>query len=328
MVSYEQNIIKEKYGLVKYYGLDSARATLNAGLETGSKYIATDTGLTYIFQAYYKSKTNKTIVGGEWFLSTGGNTPSLTDLERYQMKSIPNSEIDDGMYTFYCVDGMKETVIKNGVVSGSEYVATDTGVTYIIQVAKDEKGNVLKNESNWYVKPTVSAGGGGNSDIQSFFYDSVGKCVKLVAGGNAFSADIPEELNDADLINKITLDATHGTLLYDGNPISGFTQAQMNLLNKLGENANGELMFDGKEVNVMTPVEKESLDKIVNNVIVNEDPATGEVTVELGELVLEAKKDVTGNVEGLLVNGMDVLIQEPSAPDTSLDDALDGMDWL
>ena len=62
MVSYEQNIVKEKYGLVKYYGLDSARATLNAGLETGSKYIATDTGLTYIFQAYYKSKTNKTIV--------------------------------------------------------------------------------------------------------------------------------------------------------------------------------------------------------------------------------------------------------------------------
>ena len=57
-----QNIVKEKYGLVKYYGLDSARATLNAGLETGSKYIATDTGLTYIFQAYYKSKTNKTIV--------------------------------------------------------------------------------------------------------------------------------------------------------------------------------------------------------------------------------------------------------------------------
>ena len=328
MVSYEQNTVKEKYGLVKYYGLDSARATLNAGLETGSKYIATDTGLTYIFQAYYKSKTNKTIVGGEWFLATGGNTPSLTDLERYQMKSIPNSEIDDGMYTFYCVDGMKETVIKNGVVSGSEYVATDTGVTYIIQVAKDEKGNVLKNESNWYVKPTVSAGGGGNSDIQSFFYDSVGKCVRLVAGGNSFSADIPEELNDADLINKITLDATHGTLLYDGNPISGFTQAQMNLLNKLGENANGELMFDGKEVNVMTPVEKESLDKIVNNVIVNEDQATGDVTVELGELVLEAKKDATGNVEGLLVNGMDVLIQEPSAPDTSLNDALDNMDWL
>ena len=327
MVSYEQNIVKEKYGLVKYYGLDSARATLNAGLETGSKYIATDTGLTYIFQAYYKSKTNKTIVGGEWFLLTGGNTPSLTDLERYQMKSIPNSEIDDGMYTFYCVDGMKDTVIKDGVVSGSEYVATDTGVTYIIQVAKDEKGKVLKNESSWYVKPTASAGGG-NSDIQNFFYDSVGKCVRLVAGGNSFSADIPEELNDADLINKITLDATNGTLLYDGNPISGFTQTQMNLLNKLGENANGELMFDGKEVNVMTPVEKENLDKIVNNVIVNEDQATGDVTVELGELILEAKKDATGNVEGLLVNGMDVLIQEPSVPDTSLDDALDNMDWL
>ena len=77
----------------------------------------------------------------------------------------------------------------------------------------------------------------------------------------------------------------------------------------------------------MTPVEKESLDKIVNNVIVNEDPATGDVTVELGELILEAKKDVTGNVEGLLVNGMDVLIQEPSAPDTSLDEEYGNLNW-
>ena len=60
----------------------------------------------------------------------------------------------------------------------------------------------------------------------------------------------------------------------------------------------------------------------------NEDPTTGEVTVELGEIILEAKKDAIGNVEGLLVNGMDVLIQETSAPDTSLDDALDNMGWL
>ena len=102
----------------------------------------------------------------------------------------------------------------------------------------------------------------------------------------------------------------------------------MNLLNKLGENASGELLFDGKEVNVMTPVEKESLDKIVNNVIVNEDPATGEVTVELGELVLEAKKDAIGNVEGLLVNGMDVLIQEPSVPDTSIEDLENSLGWI
>ena len=101
----------------------------------------------------------------------------------------------------------------------------------------------------------------------------------------------------------------------------------MNLLNKLGENANGELMFDGKEVNVMTPVEKESLDKIVDNVIITEDPTTGEVTVELGEIILEAKKDATGNVEGLLVNGMDVLIQEPSVPDTSVEDEMSNLGW-
>ena len=173
----------------------------------------------------------------------------------------------------------------------------------------------------------VEGGGSGSSDIQNFYYDSVNKCVKIVTSSGSFSANIPEELNDADLINKITLDETNGILLYDGNPISGFTQAQMNLLNKLGENTSGELMFDGKEVNVMTPVEKENLDKIVNNIIVNEDQATGDVTVELGELILEAKKDVTGNVEGLLVNGMDVLIQETSAPDTSLDEEYGNLNW-
>lgn len=173
----------------------------------------------------------------------------------------------------------------------------------------------------------TGGGASGSFDIQNFYYDSVNKCVRIVTSSGSFSANIPEELNDADLINKITLDATHGTLLYDGNPISGFTQAQMNLLNKLGENASGELMFDGKEVNVMTPVEKENLDKIVNNVIVTEDPTTGDVTVELGELILEAKKDAIGNVEGLLVNGMDVLIQETSAPDTSLDDEYGNLNW-
>ena len=77
----------------------------------------------------------------------------------------------------------------------------------------------------------------------------------------------------------------------------------------------------------MTPVEKESLDKIVKIVVVTEDPTTGDATVELGELILEAKKDTTGNVEGLLVNGMDVLIQEPSAPDTSLDEEYGNLGW-
>ena len=329
MVIYEENKVNGKHGLVKYFGLDANRINYTKGLNTGSKYIATDTGLTYIFQAYYKRKDLREIVGGEWFLSTGGNTPSLTDLERYQITEVPHPDVDNGMFIYYGIDALKESKIEDGIVSGSEYVATDTGVTYVIQVAKDEKGKVIKAQSQWHIKPNVNAGGGasGSSDIQNFYYDSVNKCVRIVTSSGGFSADIPEELNDADLINKITLDATNGILLYDGNPISGFAQAQMNLLNKLGENASGELMFDGKEVNVMTPVEKENLDKIVDTVIITEDAVTGDVTDELGELVLEAKKDAIGNVEGLLVNGMDVLIQEPSAPDTSLDDEYGNLNW-
>lgn len=127
------------------------------------------------------------------------------------------------------------------------------------------------------------------------------------------------------ICNKLSVDPVTNNLLYDGKAISGFTDNQVDLLNKFDVDSTGDLIWDGSPIAGLTQNEKDQLDALTNNIIVNENSITGNVeNVEIGGMIFEPIKDpITSDVIGAKINGKEVLTGNDISTDGNTDNAVD-----
>ena len=135
---------------------------------------------------------------------------------------------------------------------------------------------------------------------------------------------IPNPINDPDLINKITLDTTTNELLFDGVKICKwkFTDVQYDILNKFTVGANGELLYNNTPISGLTQDERDTINNIVNNISFKKDPVTGDVeSVEIAGAVIEQTKDAGGNTTCVKVGDIVVSGSETTTTTNSYTDA-------
>ena len=135
---------------------------------------------------------------------------------------------------------------------------------------------------------------------------------------------IPNPINDPDLINKITLDTTTNELLFDGVKICKwkFTDAQYDILNKFTVGANGELLYNNTPISGLTQDERDTINSIVNNISFTKDPTTGDVeSVEIAGAVIKPTKDTAGNTTCVKIGDVIVSGSETTTTTNSYTDA-------
>ena len=135
---------------------------------------------------------------------------------------------------------------------------------------------------------------------------------------------IPNPINDPDLINKITLDTTTNELLFDGVKICKwkFTDAQYDILNKFTVGSNGELLYNNTPISGLTQAERDTINSIVNNISFTKDPTTGDVkSVEIAGAVIKPTKDSAGNTTSVKIGDVIVSGSETTTTTNSYTDA-------
>ena len=157
------------------------------------------------------------------------------------------------------------------------------------------------------------------SGIKSITVGSDNKSLVFVCNdpsSTTLTVGLPNSINDPNLINKITLDMTTNKLLFDGNPICkcDFTDDQLALLKKFTVNAtDGSLYYNGTPVAMLTQDERDAISDLSNNFVFNKDaggnllsvevngavisqttnPVTGDTAVKIGDVIVSGKETVT-----------------------------------
>lgn len=167
------------------------------------------------------------------------------------------------------------------------------------------------------------------SGIKSISVGSDNKSLVFVCNdpsSTTLTVNLPNPINDPNLINKITLDTTTNKLLFDGNPICkcDFTDDQLALLKKFTVNAtDGSLYYNGSPVAMLTQDERDAISDLSNNFVFNKDaignllsvevngavisqttnPVTGDTTIKIGDIIVSGKETVTTSSTTTDVNG-------------------------
>ena len=157
------------------------------------------------------------------------------------------------------------------------------------------------------------------SGIKSISVGADNKSLVFVCNdpsSTTLTVNLPNPINDPNLINKITLDTTTNKLLFDGNPICkcDFTDDQLALLKKFTVNAtDGSLYYNGTPVAMLTQDERDASSDLSNNFVFNKDtsgnllsvevngavisqttdPVTGDTAVKIGDVIVSGKETVT-----------------------------------
>ena len=167
------------------------------------------------------------------------------------------------------------------------------------------------------------------SGIKSISVGSDNKSLVFVcndAANTSLTVGLPNPINNPNLINKITLDTTTNKLLFDGNPICkcDFTDDQLALLKKFTVNAtDGSLYYNGAPVAMLTQDERDAISDLSNNFVFNKDssgsllsvevngavikettdPVTGDTAVKIGDVIVSGKETVTASSTTTDANG-------------------------
>ena len=157
------------------------------------------------------------------------------------------------------------------------------------------------------------------SGIKSISVGADNKSLVFVCNdpsSTTLTVGLPNPINDPNLINKITLDTTTNKLLFDGNPICkcDFTADQLALLKKFTVNAtDGSLYYNGTPLAMLTQAERDAISDIATNITFNKnasgdvesvliggavikettDPVTGDTAVKIGDVIVSGKETVT-----------------------------------
>ena len=126
------------------------------------------------------------------------------------------------------------------------------------------------------------------------------------------TVNLPNPINDPNLINKITLDSTTNELMYDGVKICkcNFTADQLALLKKFTVSpADGSLIYDGTPLAMLTQQERDAITDITTNIKFNKDAGGNVESVKIGGATIKqttsASGDVAVKVGDVIVSGQE-----------------------
>ena len=156
------------------------------------------------------------------------------------------------------------------------------------------------------------------SGIKSISVGADNKSLVFVCNdpsSTTLTVNLPNPINDPNLINKITLDTTTNKLLFDGNPICkcDFTADQLALLKKFTVGADGSLFYNGSPLAMLTQQERDAITDITTNIKFNKnasgdvesvliggavikettDPVTGDTAVKIGDVIVSGQETTT-----------------------------------
>ena len=163
------------------------------------------------------------------------------------------------------------------------------------------------------------------SGIKSISVGSDNKSLVFVCNdpsSTTLTVSLPNPINDPNLINKITLDTTTNKLLFDGNPICkcDFTDDQLALLKKFTVNAtDGSLYYNGTPLAMLTQAERDAITDIATNIKFNKNAGGDVESVLIGGAVIKETTDSNGDtavkIGDVIVSGKETVTTSSTITD-------------
>ena len=166
------------------------------------------------------------------------------------------------------------------------------------------------------------------SGIKSISVGADNKSLVFVCNdpsSTTLTVNLPNPINDPNLINKITLDSTTNELMYDGVKICkcDFTADQLALLKKFTTSStDGSLLFNNDPIAMLTQAERDTITDIATNIKFNKD-ASGDVESVLigGAVIKETTDPVTGDtavkIGDVIVSGQETTTSTSATTDSN-----------